>query len=319
MTGSFRSRLAGDLERFVEFKRAMGRSYQHQEFALRSFDRFVLKHAAPKCPLALDDLVRRWLATNGGVKARTLVGRFLLIRQFFLFRRRSDPDGFVPERDIAPRSGRSGFAPYVFSVEEVRTLLAAAEGLPGPPFHGRTIRLLLLVLYCTGLRFGEAVRLRVDDVDLRRRVFVVRESKGRTRLVPFHDDLARELRAYRHDRRLLALPSTRSLFVHLSGRGFRVAMASRFVRELLRGIGMKPARGRVGPRPYDFRATFAVHRLTRWHARRVDLAEKLPLLSTYMGHVDLLGTEVYLRSTPELVALAGRRLQALLHPAESPR
>ena len=87
------------------------------------------------------------------------------------------------------------------------------------------------------------------------------------------------------------------------------------MRRLLRRAGLKPPQGRVGPRPYDFRATFAVHRLTRWHKRRVDLAARLPWLSAYMGHVDLLGTEVYLTATPELLALAGRRLRARLDAA----
>ena len=55
------------------------------------------------------------------------------------------------------------------------------------------MRTLLLILYCTGLRFGEAVRLRMGDVDLEKRVIFVRESKGKSRLVPFGADLGHEL------------------------------------------------------------------------------------------------------------------------------
>ena len=313
MTHGFRSHLAADLHSFLEFKRALGFSYQHQEFTLRRFDRFLAENAPRKGAVPLEALVRRWLAEQAdGRKRKTAVCTHAIIRQFLLFRRRTDPTAFVPDRDLVPRSSKTGFVPYIFSDTEIRTVLEAALRLPGPPFHGRTIRLLILVLYCTGLRFGEAVRLKVRDVDLGRRVFDVRESKGRSRLVPFHADLARELRTYRRERQLIALPSTETFFVHLSGRGLRVPKASGFIRALLREIGLKPARGRVGPRPYDFRATFAVHRLTRWHARRADLAAKLPLLSAYMGHVGLLGTEVYLRSTPELMALAGQRFHSLL-------
>jgi integrase len=78
---------------------------------------------------------------------------------------------------------------------------------------------------------------------------------------------------------------------------------------MYRMAGLKPAIGRVGPRPYDLRHTFAVHRLTRWYRQRVDLHARLPWLSAYLGHVNLLGTEVYLTATPELLALAARRFR----------
>jgi len=64
-----------------------------------------------------------------------------------------------------------------------------------------------------------------------------------------------------------------------------------------------------GPRPYDFRHTFAVHRLTRWYRTGVDINARLPWLSAYMGHNDILGTETYLTATPELLAIASRRFQ----------
>ena len=63
--------------------------------------------------------------------------------------------------------------------------------------------MLLLILYCTGLRFGEAVRLRQSDVDLQRCLLFIRESKGRSRIVPFREDLARELSGYLHARALV--------------------------------------------------------------------------------------------------------------------
>lgn len=65
----------------------------------------------------------------------------------------------------------------------------------------------------------------------------------------------------------------------------------------------------MGPRPYDWRHTFAVHRLTRWYRQGVDLHARLPWLSTYMGHDDILGTETYLTVTPELLGLAGHRFR----------
>ena len=85
--------------------------------------------------------------------------------------------------------------------------------------------------------------------------------------------------------------------------------ASETVRRLLRAAGLKPPFGRVGPRPYDFRHTYAVHRLTRWYREGVDVNSRLPWLSAYMGHDDILGTESYLTATPELLAIASGRFE----------
>jgi len=99
------------------------------------------------------------------------------------------------------------------------------------------------------------------------------------------------------------------IFVGANRQTLPVNTASDTLRTLFRQAGLKPAQGRVGPRPYDLRHAFAVHRLTRWYQQGVDLQAHLPWLSAYMGHVDILGTETYLTATPELLGLASRRFR----------
>jgi integrase len=82
---------------------------------------------------------------------------------------------------------------------------------------------------------------------------------------------------------------------------------------------MKPPSGRVGARPYEFRHAFAVHRLTAWAVAGVDVQAKLPWLSAYLGHQSLIGTEVYLKATPQLLELASHRFEAHLRHARRPR
>jgi integrase/recombinase XerD len=89
-----------------------------------------------------------------------------------------------------------------------------------------------------------------------------------------------------------------------------VRTASAALRRLLRSEGLKPKTGgRVGPRPYDMRHTYAVHRLTEWNRAGLDVHARLPWLSAYMGHNNVLGTEDYLHATPELLRLASRRFE----------
>jgi site-specific recombinase XerD len=98
-------------------------------------------------------------------------------------------------------------------------------------------------------------------------------------------------------------------FVGANGRTLSARTASATLNHLFQKAGLKPARGRIGPRPYDLRHAFAVHRLARWYSQGVDLHARLPWLSAYMGHTDIVGTETYLNATPELLQVAGNRLR----------
>jgi len=184
------------------------------------------------------------------------------------------------------------------------------------------LRTLILVLYCTGLRLGEGVRLRTQDVDLRRCTFMIHHSKGRSRVVPFRDDLAEELRRYLAARRQLVGEyddDPPGFFLRLHGRPLTMQTASDAIRQLLRQLGIKPPSGRIGARPYELRHAFAVHRLTAWALAGEDMHARLPWLSAYLGHQSLLGTEVYLKATPQLLALASERFEQHLRRARRPR
>jgi len=181
--------LAHDAEEFLRFKRAMGITYQRGEFVLASFVRFVARHWGEDGEVALDEAETRWCARHAGRKAVTLGNEFGVVRQLCLFRRRRDPSGHVPEQALAPVKG-SVFLPYIFSHDEVRRILDAAGSRQGRFIGASMLRTLILVLYCTGLRLGEAVRLRMADLDLDQGTLTIRHSKGRSRIVAIRADLA---------------------------------------------------------------------------------------------------------------------------------
>jgi len=304
--------LAVRIGAFLRFKRSLGYKYERAELWLKAFNRFVQETSA-RAPMRLEDLARTWVARNEARKAVTVAAEFSVLREFFAYLRRSDPSVGVPDRGWAPQSCKSEFLPQILKTSDIKLLLRLAEQLRAPRFYGAMYRILLLVLYCTGVRFGEAVRLKIHDLDLRRRTLWIAESKGRSRWVPFHPSLAPELARYLVARRAYAVAGpTDALFVGINGRPLRRKTASHVVTVLLRRAHLKPPRGRVGPRPYDIRHTFAVHRLARWYRGSVDVRTRLPWLSAYMGHDDILGTETYLTATPQLLQLAARRLRKRL-------
>ena len=301
--------LARDAKEFLLFKRSMGITYQRGEHVLDSFLRFVVQRWG-NGKMELDDVVRQWCARRAGCKAVTVANEFGVVRQLCLYRRRYDPSGYVPEHALAPIK-ESIFQPYIFSHDEVRQVLALASHHHGHFIWAGMLRPLILVLYCTGLRLGEAARLHTTDVNLDRGTLMIRCSKGRSRLVVIRSDLVAELRSYVAQRqrlvRDLGRPDPEAFFLRRDASGLTVRSASEAIRRLLRQLGLKPATGRAGARPYEFRHAFAVHRLTAWANEGVDIHTKLPLLSAYLGHVNIIGTEVYLKATPHLLELASTR------------
>jgi site-specific recombinase XerD len=300
----------------------MGYSYTRGEFMLASLKRFA-RHRLPagsvrKAKISLEKTAHAWLARTANRKGNTVAQELTVVRQLCLHRRRRDPHGFVPEQAWAPKT-ELPFLPYIFSRQEVCRLLIAAGRHRRRNIGPVLMRTLLLILYCTGLRFGEAVRLRLSDIDLVRRTFFIRESKGRSRIVAFGDDLAEEIKRWLVERdRIVSAHGTEdrgTLLLRRNGQALSIKAAGDAITRLVRNEGLKPARGRVGPRPYDWRHAFAVHRLTDWYQKKVDIHARLPWLSAYMGHVNVLGTEVYLHATPQLLRLASQRFAARLQSA----
>jgi integrase/recombinase XerD len=302
--------LTRDIEGFILFKRTLGCRYEGTAQLLYRFKGFAeaYANASPRRRIALDALIRAWLSRPGVRKPTTTVHQFGTLRELCLYRHRRDPRSYVPDRQLAPRKGPR-FLPYALSHDQVRTVIRAARSHPGSLFWGEMLELFVLMLYCTGLRPGEPLRLRLTDLDLKARTFLIRDSKGKTRIVPFEVDLARAIERYLRKRAAFASTGELSDYLLLDRNGQKLKMRSvtKVICKLFRRVGLKPSHGPGGPRAYDFRHAFAVHRLTDWYRKGVDLHARLPWLSAYMGHDELLGTEVYLHATPTLLRMASRR------------
>ncbi len=312
MTSTFNSPIGNKIAAFLDFKRTRGYRYERAEFMLRSFDRFLALRVQHRSSLRLDEEMLAWLGRLPGRKPISVSAELSVLRAFWRYLRRLGPRRFVRE-PLWPRlPSETRFLATILSPAQVRLLLRLIGRLDRPRFRRYLYRALFLVQYCAGLRFGEALRLRIRDLDLRRCILFIAKFKGRSRWVPFHPSLATELSRYLRARRSFIGADPRPddrLFVGANLHRLPVVTAGETFRKLYRMSGLKPAKGRIGPRPYDLRHTFAVHRLMRWYQQAVDLHSRLPWLSAYLGHVNILGTEVYLAATPELLSLVAYRFR----------
>ncbi len=183
-----------------------------------------------------------------------------------------------------------------------------------------TLRTLILLLYGAGLRAGEALRLRPCDVDLQDRVLSLWTTKFfKSRLIPIGARLAAVLARYAQERNHPRPPGGNHSRFFTTRTGMAVPLGrleAGFVRLRERAGIQRPRTDRWQPRLHDLRATFAVHRLVGWYREGVDLQTRLPLLATYLGHLNLSGTQVYLTMTHELLAEASRRFERYARPGE---
>ncbi len=254
MISRFNSPICADLRGFLQFKRTLGYRYARAEFALLEFDRFLQEYAAQDSGWRLDQAALAWLASKPHRKAISVGSDAAVLRQLYSYLHRLPGRSKVHEPLWPQLPTESVFIPYVLSKSDIQRLLELAARLDRPPFRAVLYRALLLLLYCTGLRFGEALCLRLSDVDTRASVLFVETFKGRARWVPFHRSLSRELDKYLAVRRGFASsrPQDR-FFVGANLQTLPVSRASETIRKLFQKAGLKPAQGRVGPRPYDLR------------------------------------------------------------------
>jgi integrase len=217
----------------------------------------------------------------------------------------------VPPWGLLPHhSGRA--KPYLYTDEEIRKLLDAALRLaPAGGLRPWTYHTLFGLLAVTGLRISEALSLRLQDVDLQEGVLTIHHTKfGKSRLVPIDTSTQQILAQYAHRRDESLGPLTpRNFLMSDHGRVLKGTTVRHIFNKLSRQIGLRGPLDHHGPRLHDFRHRFALRTLVSWYRSGQDVEQRLPILSTYLGHAHVTDTYWYLSLCPELMGLATDRLE----------
>jgi len=213
----------------------------------------------------------------------------------------------VPPPDVLDRR-QCRIPPYLYSSQEVTALMNAARTLR-PALRAVTWRTLIGLLAVTGMRQGEACRLGRGDVDLNAETILIADSKfGKSRLVFLHPTAAAALRVYARARDE-AFPAAGTFLVNSRGRLLDSHNTSRTFAGLVAAAGITAVAGRRAPRLHDLRHVFTVATLLDWYRDGGDVQARLPVLSTWLGHVDPKSTYWYFSAVPELLGLAAARLE----------
>lgn len=320
MTGAlaFQSLFADGLRDYLATKRALGRRYRTEAYAVRLLDRFLVAQGVADAAQLTPALLEAFLASRPRTTPRSFNHLLGVVRQCL--------DWLVAQGRLAgsplrarPHPVTAQRVPYLFGAAQARQLLAAAAALPDnarAPQRGPTYRTILALLYGLGLRVGEACRLQRGDVELDRGLLVIRESKfGKSRLVPFGPRMAALLQAHLARRDPAGpLDPHAPLFTFDGRRAISPMTVSQTFFRLTRQLGLVGPPGTAPPRCHDLRHSFAVGTLLRWYRAGEDPGAKLYPLATFLGHVDPASTAVYLTITPDLFGEAARRFAAFAGP-----
>ena len=301
--------ISSTIARYVALKQALGRGFAAEKRILAHLDSFLCRASSDLTA----ETFEAWCLTLEHLSSGVRRNWMRVAWNLCLYRRRTEPSCFVPDPSQFPPLHQP-VQPHIFTEDEVARLLGAADQLaPGnsSPLRRQTFRLAIALLYTSGLRRGELLRLVIGDYEPVERTLLIRESKfHKSRLLPLSKDASREFESYVGVRRHRGFSTAAEVPVISTNRGggrsYTGVGFGDTIRGLFRVTDVRTAAGR-DPRVHDFRHTFAVRALLRWYHAGDDVQAKLPLLAIYMGHVSIVSTQYYLRFVDELAALASDR------------
>lgn len=303
-------------ENYLNERRRLGFSMRSTDSAVMSFARYVdsLEHPGPLTVEIMAQWARRdtWHSDDPATWAR----RLKTIRSFTRYLQQFEPATEVPDDTLFGRIGQRR-TPHIYSDQEIVDLLAAARRLgPRPGLRGATYEALFGLIASTGLRVSEAVHLQNADVDLKKGLLTVRQTKfAKSRQVPLHPSTVDALKCYCCLRNVhVEVSDETPFFISTRGRRRGQSLGLRQVNRVFSSLRDQLEwinRGaHHGPRIHDLRHTFVVRRVMLWHAQGVDIDQAMLALSTYVGHAMVTNTYWYLTGVPELMALAAGRFES---------
>jgi integrase/recombinase XerD len=304
------SALRAELTRYLELRRSLGHKLVLSSWMLSTFVTFMEEQSATRITT---ELALAWACSPAQTSTAWWAQRLSVVRCFARYLAAIDPATEVPPaRMIAWDTGDRRVVPYPYTDADVIALARAASRL-SPELRGANYETVFSLLATTGMRIGEAIALDESDVVLGRGLLHVRNAKfGKSRDIPLHESTVDALGDYRRRRDALAPSLPGSFFVSHKGVRLSYSSARSAFAECAVAVGLGPISKRCRPRLHDLRHRFARQALADLYARGADVEPLLPVLSSFLGHVEPDATYWYLRACPELFGPAAERLESWL-------
>jgi len=265
---------------------------------LEQFGVFLREVGVAQLEQATDRHVRSWMMAlmEQGVGPRSVNRKLSALRGFFRFAKLTGSIAVEPTALIDPPKTAKRLPEFV--AEQRMDRLFDDQVWP-EGFKGRTDRLVMELLYGTGMRLAELIGLKVGDAEPAAAALKVLGKRNKERIIPIGPALGDSLAAYLAERTLLLgpPPANAPLLVDASGKPLARRSVQRLVVYYLSGVTSQQKRS-----PHVLRHTFATHMLE--HGADLNAVKEL------LGHAGLAATQVYTHNTVEKL----RKVHAKAHP-----
>ncbi len=295
---------------FLDEMRLAGRIYNSESYHLTVIDRDTLADNIAPDQLPRE-FVEKWAAKREHESTKTWANRIIVIRKLGKYMQNRGMQAYVLPTDN--RGKQSSFVPHIYTDDELHRIFEQADLIPSYtncPDRTDVASLLFRMVYGCGLRISEALNLTMKDVDLDSGVLSIKDSKfGASRLVPMSPQLKERCRVYADKVRRFALEPD-PFFPAPDGKHYSHRGINQTFRQILHVAGIPHTK--TGPRIHDLRHTFAVNCLKSWVREGKDINALLPVLSFYLGHKGMSGTQNYLRLTVDMFPKITASLEHLI-------
>ena len=300
------------IDSYLAIRRAAGFQLRVTEGLLRGYARFAAARG--------ETLVRARTALDWAALAPSASQRGRRLEAVTIFARHAqaeDAQHEVPPQGVFPPQ-RLPYRPFIFTAEQIRQLLEQAARLsPADSLRPWTYCTLFSLLAVTGLRISEALALHFEDITADG--LLIRATKfHKSRLVPLHPSAQAGLERYL-DRRRRVGGGDDHVFISMRRRALSDQTVRCTFRALAHAMGLDPEPGQPGPQPriHDLRHSWAARALEACPPGYDYVRQHVLAVSTYLGHVKLKSTFVYLHTTPQLLADIANRCEHFAKGATS--
>ncbi|OFX32800.1 MAG: integrase [Bacteroidetes bacterium GWA2_32_17] len=261
---------------------------QFSEFLIKNFARIELKNASFRH-------VRSWIVSlmENSIEARSVNRKLSSLNTFYKFLIREKIVKFNPTEKIIPPKNKKRLPIFI---EEKQMLNLTTNIDFGNGFIGLRNKLVITLLYGTGIRLSELISLKIEDIDFYENSIKVLGKRNKERIIPFGNQLKIELKQYIIERAKVN-SKTNNVFVTEKGLSFYPKLVYRIVTHY---IGMVATVEKKSP--HVLRHTFATHLLNN--------GADLNAIKELLGHANLAATQVYTHNSFEKL----RNIYKKTHP-----
>lgn len=305
------------LDEFYKYRQLCGIKSEKDETYIFLFDRYYLSLGIETLEFNRD-IVEGYVQLRPGERITNQLHRATFCRQFAKYIFKND---LLSNVYIVPPlclKGEAIYIPYIYSKLELHNIVkyldnyTSTAGTMGRfnllPNTINSVSTVIKILISTGMRCGEVINLKLSNVDLENKLFIIEKAKNdNQRIVPFSNSLKQVLLGY-IDKTPFRINKEEFLFQIDYGIQISRTTLHKYFYNALKNCGIPHIRGK-GPRIHDFRHTFAVMSLTQLQHNEVNVNLSLSYLSTYLGHKSIKETQKYIWMTPSLFEDVKKNMQ----------